>query len=138
MKKLNSNSKLRNLEYNGVGSGGGVTPEVIEQLEQDVERSLLGNHVYSTTERVCGEWVDGSNIYEKVYHFDSSITVGTSFTDLFQNTDNIKTIIDGRGITVHGSVPMKFGKVVETNMILGLTFASSPIDYIVLQYIKNT
>lgn len=90
MKKLNSNSKKRNLAYNGVGSGG-VTPEVIEQLEEDVERARQGNHVYSTNERVCGEWIDGSNIYEKTTALESPIEIrSNAYTDITTIFPDIK------------------------------------------------
>lgn len=78
MKKLNSNSKLRNLDYNGVGSGGGVTPEI----EEEIERALLGNHVYSTIERLAGEWIDGSNIYEKTIVLEGAWSNRTTKTIL--------------------------------------------------------
>lgn len=81
---LHPGTMARQIKENS--SGGGVSPEVIQELEEDVERALLGNHVYSTTERVCGVWVDGSNIYEKTILFDSPLALMTGYK---YNIDNI-------------------------------------------------
>lgn len=62
-----------------------------EELEEDVERALLGNHVYSTTERVCGEWIDGSNIYEKTIVLDTPIEIkNNAYTKINTILPNIK------------------------------------------------
>lgn len=59
-------------------------------------------NMYSTSERVVGEWIDGSTIYQKTFVGISMPTVVTDETPVAGETDieslNIKDIIDIEGI----------------------------------------
>lgn len=138
MKKLNSNSKKRNLDYNGVGSGGGVTPEVIEQLEQDVERALLGNHVYSTTERVAGEWIDGRNIYEKTNVYDSTIHMSTTWTSLSTlGFNDVDIVINARGYNTDSAVAEYSELKYDATNGLRCHDGGLDVNVVVVQFLKD-
>lgn len=52
--------------------GGGSIPP---HIEEDIERALLGNHVYNVNERISGEWIDGRNTYEKTVILESGVNL---------------------------------------------------------------
>lgn len=130
---LHPGTMARQIKENS--SGGGVSPEVIQELEEDVERALLGNHVYSTVERVCGEWVDGRNIYEKTVVLDSALAVRdngyTNIDALFPDVD-IPVTFKGWDTTANESQDFKYYHGLKC-------YQSSQIDANVIygQYVKS-
>lgn len=64
---------------------GGNIPQ---HIEEDIERALLGNHVYSTIERECGDWIDGKTMYEVVSHYEGAWNSRVG-RDLVDNVDTL-------------------------------------------------
>lgn len=70
----------------------------VDAVKKYVTKAIDEEHTYSTTEKVIGKWINGKNIYRKVY---SNIVVGTltsdGWTDWFDIPENADYIIDMRG-----------------------------------------
>lgn len=82
MDKFTSGNIGEVLEEVNKGGGGGSHAE-IEQLEQDVEKLFNEkSDIYFTNEKIIGEWVDGSPIYQivKEYTHDGQSGVKTVAT----------------------------------------------------------
>lgn len=132
MKKYNSNSINRNNKYNNVGSG--LSPET----EEDIERALLGNHVYSTLERISGEWIDGKNTYEKTVILESSETLSSGSLSRFVALEDVglEEAIDILDVTFYGTNKITKGTVeIDTshlwvNAINAITCIGFTITYL--------
>ena len=85
----------------GGASGGGETLPVGSEIDFDGSDSDIPDGweqvddvpVYSTTETVCGTWIDGKPIYRKVIN-SGSLSLSTTATTINTNTPNIDKIID--------------------------------------------
>lgn len=85
----------------GGASGGGETLPVGSEIDFDGSVSDIPDGweqvddapVYSTTETVCGTWIDGKPIYRKVIN-SGSLSLSTTATTVNTNTPNIDKIID--------------------------------------------
>lgn len=65
------------------------TKTVVENTMKNAVGGGSNYHAYSTTEQKVGEWIDGSDLYEKTFVFDSvEIVSGTQF-DLTSTNANL-------------------------------------------------
>jgi hypothetical protein len=112
-----------------------------EPLPEGVGRSDGGLadpiHVYSTEERFVGKWIDGKNIYEKTFEFDTELEVKTIWTDTNILSNYFNTIITALAIRSTGSnycIDVNIG----TTYIQLQRYERTPIKKLVLQYTKRT
>ena len=112
-----------------------------EPLPEGVGRSDGGLadpiHVYSTEERFVGKWIDGKNIYEKTFEFDTELTVKTIWTDTNILSNYFDTIITALAIRSTGAnycIDVNVG----TTYIQLQRYEQTPIKKLVLQYTKQT
>lgn len=63
-------------------------------IGEDIEANAGGGsyHTYSMTEKVVGKWIDGSDIYERVYPLQSAINITSGGTVITSYIDNISDI----------------------------------------------
>ena len=139
------------------GTGGGVSPAVIEEMQSQI--SILGSQnetqaqditdikaqltelagAYSVTEHKTGrKWVDGNDIFEKTFYFENGVSIGSSGTTIEENTSaNIITnawVSDG----VHGYAAIQ-GTVESNNLkAVAITGSLANIKYVTFQYTKTT
>ena len=101
---------------------------------------------YSTTEKVVGEWIDGSTIYQKT--IDLGILPDTASTNIPHNISNLKYVIGFEGVaymtnTVYIPLPFVsdspiYVAVSTTNVTITTTSNRSTTQgYITMRYIKN-
>lgn len=147
------------LEKNG-GSGGssaekvsydnsisGLTADNVQNAIDEVHEEVENiRHHYSTEEKIVGEWVDGSIIYEKVIILTPT---QSSYDYLVDDTVNYKKLIDSRIISdrFNGVVQGMISSSVEDRLLLHLTnnklCAAIGSNYVntvitcIAQYIKN-
>lgn len=108
-----------------------------EELEEDVERALLGNHVYSTTERVCGEWIDGRNIYEKTVTLENAIDVTTSETQLSGFPSDIDKLISFEYSNTHEQISLNVWSEDGVTFKVATVSGRASIKDYTITYIKN-
>ena len=79
---------------------------VTEKFE-NVNQSGGNIHTYSNNEQIIGVWVDGSDIFEKTYSFNSDVAISmTGWTDLntsIPNDVNFSTFINAWGVDANGT-----------------------------------
>lgn len=109
-----------------------------EELEEDVERALLGNHVYSTTERVCGKWIDGRNIYENVVVLSEPITiVKNTWNEATYIPSNADIVLECRVVkSGYGMACLDFFIDNGTPKVR-TTDDYNNVDTFIVQYLKN-
>ena len=112
-----------------------------EPLPEGVGRSDGGLadpiHVYSTEERFVGKWIDGKNIYEKTFEFNTELTVKTIWTDTNILSNYFDTIITALAIRSTGAnycIDVNVG----TTYIQLQRYEQTPIKKLILQYTKQT
>lgn len=107
--KSNSVSRLSDVSLNSPSDG-----EILRYNAQDdvwenapVPESY---HIYSTSEQIVGEWIDGKNVYEKTFWLTSRIDVKNDYTTVLIsniNTYNIKNIISAIGYDNNGGTDLQ-------------------------------
>lgn len=87
--------------------------------------------IYSETERVIGEWIDGSTLYEKTV--DCGALPNATSKQVAHNISNIDTIIYVGGIAYAGSnfYPLPFVQVSGGN-VQGVRINASSTNIIIL------
>jgi len=99
--------------------------------------------LYSTDEKMIGQWIDGKPIYEKVLRPSSDITITTSMTNIHDVSDlNIETLVEG---AVH-RFPNQGTSMLETDYdsgyirakALGVNLPYYTNGFTVIQYTKTT
>ena len=103
----------------------------IETLEDYTE--------YSTTEHVVGKWIDGRDVYEKVYRLESDLTLAQSnWTTTTIDISDMSEILEVKAY----KGPNNWGYV-ATNIsagnlqLLNIRTAEVTINTIILKYIKH-
>ena len=135
---INLNKALRTTLQN--------VPAVVDTLIRGFDElgdAAEAQNTYSTTERVVGKWIDGSDIYEKVIVLAADTAISyTGFTDTTIDTTSIKNVISAFGIHSDGT---SFGSLIadptRTNhTVLGLSTmrnaSTATIRTIILRYTK--
>ena len=64
----------------------------LEYITQFWDPLVYHGKIYSTNEQILGKWIDGSDIYERVYPFVSPISISASGTIITSLIDNISEI----------------------------------------------
>ena len=150
---------INNLEISG-GAGGDSLPVGTEMdFDGDVSDIPLGWEqvddvpVYSTTETICGTWIDGKPMYRKVVNFGAlpnNTTKSSSLADL-----NIDKMISMRGfaydssngtlpipyitLTLNMQVAMNYSGGTSKNLVITTgTNRSGYTAYITIEYTKTT
>lgn len=134
------------------GAGGGSTVTITPTLESGeklADYSIDGtagaiyaplNVLFSTTERVIGKWIDGSDIYEKTLDLGEDVSV-SSWTTVANVSDlNISLLVDA--ISIQSSSSVSFIEYWADNGTLKAqslrSSASDLVRYITLRYTKTT
>lgn len=112
----------------------------------DIQKQVLVDkpsdyHVYSTEEKVVGEWVDGSPIYERVLEFDSLIGIVSNTWYVIPDFDfsYCKYCVYCGGMNSDGAYfPLSGGKA--NNNLQIMTYRNAPVGItkIILKYTKTT
>ena len=137
----------------GGASGGGETLPVGSEIDFDGRVSDIPDGweqvddapVYSTTETVCGTWIDGKPIYRKVIN-SGSLSLSTTATTVNTNTPNIDKVIDINFIYCFtDNTWFKNWYLIQLacrqngNVIISTSqSATFPETYITLEYTKTT
>lgn len=129
---LTSARQILNKKILGGGSSADVQELKVEVAALSASVLTIGEKVenvteYSTTEKIVGKWIDGSDIYEKTLSVES-LTVGeTSIQHGIQNADRL---IDVYGTALYDSKYI-FIPYVSTNAIYNIgigNFSTTTID----------
>ncbi len=135
----------------------GVIAEVVNVRNNSQTKvystSYVNNIVnYSTTEKVCGTWIDGKPIYRKVLYVDSlPNTASAIYSTGIANIDIVTKVYGiSHGQTGH-AFPLPYVGVFSTNSSIELTYMqggdirivtqndrSSNSAYIIIEYTKTT
>ena len=106
----------------------------LDGVEEEIEKG----EVYNTDEHVVGTWIDGSEIYEKVYRLTEDLTLArTTWTTTTIDISTINEIIDSKafkGVNNWGFVAtnMSNGKL----QLLNIRGSDITINTIILRYTK--
>ena len=126
------------------------TKTVVENTMKNAVGGGSNYHAYSTTEQKVGEWIDGSDIYEKTFtnvNFTVSSNVGAWQEITSVDLTGVAQIISGMYFRLSGGLGLvKYNNVAEAglsnNNYLEIAIMSSSftgtLDTIVLQYTKTT
>ena len=100
-----SDKRLQYLFQNGGGGGGttvianpaGTATDTLNKLQvgsiiYNVPSGGSGSHIYSTSEHVVGQWIDGKPVYEITYYIQNPVSGGN-----YPIISNIKEVIDIHG-----------------------------------------
>lgn len=103
-------------------------------LLNGIEYSSGGEyHVYSTTERVVGKWIDGKPIYEKTWELVSPLSVPyNSWTDTPILNSGMQRIIKGFANDSYIN-----GGVSQSNAFMYLSFAVNAPTYVRVLNARN-
>ena len=106
-----------------------TVPNLVQILRDGFEQAEAGSGSsieYSTTERLIGKWIDGSDMYEKTYSFK---TDSSSTTTAYAFTDSINKIVNAVGIIDRGDnvfVPISSARYEgATNELIGYLINTS-------------
>ena len=126
------------------------TKTVVENTMKNAVGGGSNYHAYSTTEQKVGEWIDGSDIYEKTFtnvNFTVSSNVGAWQEITSVDLTGVAQIISGMYFRLSGGLGLvKYDNVAETGLsnnnylqigIMSSSFTGT-LDTIVLQYTKTT
>lgn len=98
----------------------------------------MGNHVYSTTERVAGEWIDGRNIYEKTNVYDSTIHMSTTWTSLSTlGFNDVDIVINARGYNTDSAVAEYSELKYDATNGLRCHDGGLDVNVVVVQFLKD-
>lgn len=109
----------------------------VDAVEEKLEKPVS----YSLSERLIGNWVDNSELYEKSFEVD-----GLGGSDVFSvsvahNIDRLKEIVESRGQLISGGVssPLTDYSTDSSDIVIrkDSTDRSSDKAYITLRYLKN-
>lgn len=138
--KLATKDDLKEM-YNRIYPYLGGMPEM-------VANKFSKGDLYSTDEKMIGQWIDGKPLYQKV--FPTTATMGTSFTIMISDTTeyNIADIVECDGIRYYPvgttsieCVPML--AYIDVNASAKPVYcymygAAAQFNYIILKYTKTT
>ena len=87
-------------------AGSHFEVETLNSYSNSKTKSYSANYVnglntYSTTETVCGTWIDGKTLYRKSYYISALANTGTTYTPL--DITNLEDIISIIGLASNGS-----------------------------------
>lgn len=151
---------FENAKRTAQGTGGGVSPSVIEEIQAEI--TVLGSQnetqsqditdikaqleelagAYSTTEHKTGrKWIDGKDIYEKVVVLESAVTVTTNWTNLGISNTDYDVMIHANGLHEDGSfypLILDLHNSAQATALYAKASASIDVKTLVLQYTKPT
>lgn len=146
---------FENAKRTAQGTGGGVSPAVIEEIQAEI--SVLGSQnetqaqditdikaqleelagAYSTTEHKTGrKWIDGKDIYEKVVTLGTALTVSRNGSDTGL-TPFHETMISAKGNASNGAC-ICFMEFVQDSTIHLACSNDFAVDNIIFTYTKPT
>lgn len=109
--------------------------------------SMPAENVYSTEERVVGQWIDGKPIYRKVFAITSPSSTSGSWTDIV-NVSYIDSLISIYGYLLDhtgSKIPFSYSPIEIIVRVSGMLsmivrdgYLTSCPTYIVLEYTKIT
>lgn len=128
--------------------------KILELLKLILEKPSDGGHNYSTEEKLCGKWVDGSNLYEKTIYFaggeaTNHVVIPHGITNLKRVVYFMGTIEDNDTpgqtfimprLPLSGSAQLGVNKIDNENIDISSTTSMEHrlVNwYIVLRYTKN-
>lgn len=82
--------------------------------KEEIDEKLLDDFVYSTTEKACGKWIDGSTIYKKTF----SGTHGNSSFRVNHGISNLDTVV-----RIEGALKGSFGWAAINRPVIDSTSA---------------
>lgn len=88
-------STAADVSYDNTSSG--LTADDVQEAIDELASDLAAGHEFSTTEKVIGKWIDGSDLYEKVIPISAFPATPYTATDYAHNIANIKDIIEISG-----------------------------------------
>lgn len=113
-----------------VGYDGDTIPEGYEEVDNP--------NVYSTEEKVIGEWIDGKPLYRKVIELASELTINTnSWASGVYVVPNIKLIVNALGLKT-GDATSQIRATPSGDIMNPSSAFSISIKFITLEYTKNT
>ena len=97
---------------------------------------------YSTTEKKIGKWIDGSDLYQRVFDLGSDVVIGPNdFTNTSIDASEIQRLVKAWGIYSTGATIYNLTTNKNDNIIrlqADRNSASANVKYLVMQYTKNT
>lgn len=119
-----------------IGSGLSIDAEtgVLSATSSDIDYSL-------TEQKTNRKWVDGSDIYERTYHFEPAVTIINSGADITSNIDNysdISKFVSGKAYMDSGGYSVAVDIYIERNSsgVKAINTLGVVADYVTLQYTK--
>ena len=123
----------------------------LNQLQTNVENAIEEKHIYSTTEKAAGVWIDGKILYKRVY--DCGKLKNAGITTISTGLSNVN-YIDWTGIAIYvdggstawpynmatGNVSSDVSKLTisDDNIIIeSISDLSSYTGYVTILYTKN-
>ena len=136
---------------------GETVPEGYEQIEDEADGILTGTvvgfngdtipegykevpnpNVYSTEEKVIGEWIDGKPLYRKVIELASELTIdANSWASGVYAVSNIKLIVNALGLKI-GDATSQIRATPSGDIMNPSSAFSISIKFITLEYTKTT
>ena len=77
----------------------GDVKDAVDELRREIP--VQSGHIYSTTEHIVGQWIDGKPIYEKTISDTSTRTTGSN--TISTGISNLETLIELKGTVSYGS-----------------------------------
>ena len=122
-----------------------VVDYIRDTYQPIVDLIQSSSHVYSTAEQVVGKWIDGSEIYEKIYDLGTSVRISnteTNITSYINNYADINAVIYARafyiGSTSSTTSDIYVGKYSTSPYVKAWCAEGGEFNYIILRYTKST
>jgi len=121
-----------------------TVPNLVQILRDGLEQVEAGSdvtHEYSTNEQIVGKWIDGSDVYEKVITTPAQISITTSWSTIYSDSDiaDANQIIDVKLLStggVYGGISYKVdsGNLQAATITSSLSFLAGTL--LIVRYTK--
>lgn len=112
--------------------------------KEEIDEKLLDDFIYSTAEKACGKWIDGSTIYKKTVEFGTLPNATNKI--VAHGITNLEQFIEVKGIAVASNrraLPLPYNTTLYVNAdATNITISASGdrsgyVGYVTLYYTKN-
>lgn len=97
--------------------------------------------LYSTEEKIIGQWIDGKPIWQKTYDIGSAITVsnsGVNISSYISNLSSIARFVNAKGYNDSYNGAVNINVYIDSGNVYAVANGNYPMSKFTIQYTKTT